>query len=97
MTALMVIAPLTASPIFTVPAVMRSSSASVRPSCAAVSSVPTLMAKPAVFGTKVTVFGPKFSDADGTIRTESAVTLRLPVPVELMLSAGLPGKPRVTA
>ena len=64
--ALTVMVPLVALPMTSVPAVMRSSSASVRPSRVAVSSEPKSMPRPVVVGAMVTLLVPAETEEAGS-------------------------------
>jgi len=82
--ALMVIAPLAAAPIVRVPAVMLSSSSSVKPSVsglpASTSSPPKSIRVPAVRGRRTTAFAPASTEAVDSRLIESAVSVTVGVP-----------------
>ncbi len=84
MAALTVIAPLAASPMVSVPAVIRSSSASVRPSVSGLpdstSSLPKSINVPAVSGRSTTSFAPASTDVSESRSIESPVRVRVGVP-----------------
>ena len=79
--ALTVIVPLLLSPMVSVPAVIRSSSASVRPSTPPESAAPRLMAVPFVFGRNVTAFAPALIDDTVMSIAFAMIVLLLPVSV----------------